>query len=182
MALAEPHRGVSVELICAFGLPEADRERIVDELFGEYLREHDGDLRREWGVGFDVAATLERNLGRLEEFRSPDGRLLLALDRKGGRALGCCCLRRVGERTGEVKRTYVRPKARGRGAGKALVSRLVAEARSAGYRRLVLNSAPTMSAAHALYRAAGFQETAPHPKSEIPEEYRRLWVFMALDL
>ena len=51
MALAEPHRGAAVELTCAFGLPEADRERVVGELFGEYLREQGGDLRRVVGVG-----------------------------------------------------------------------------------------------------------------------------------
>lgn len=80
------------------------------------------------------------------------------------------------EGTGEMKRTYVRPEARGRGVGAKLLSRLLKEARAAGYRRLVLDSAPTMEAAHALYRSAGFRETGPYPESEIPERYRHLWV------
>ena len=159
-------------------------EGLVRELFGEYLREHDRDLRREWGVGFDAEAALERDMREKlgEEFGPPDGRLLLAYDGEESPALGCCCLRGIGEGTGEVKRTYVRPEARGRGVGRALLRRLSEEARAAGYRRLMLDSAPTVQAAHALYRSAGFRETGPYPESEIPEQYRRLWVFMRLDL
>ena len=158
-------------------------EGLVRELFGEYLREHDRDLRREWGVGFDAEAALEGDVRKLgKEFGPPDGRLLLASDGEEGPALGYCCLRRIGEGTGEVKRTYVWPEARGRGVGRALLSRMLEEARAAGYRRLVLDSAPTMKAAHALYRSAGFRKTGPYPQSEIPERYRHLWVFMRLDL
>ena len=43
---------------------------------------------------------------------------------------------------------------------------------------LFLDSARFMHAAHALYRSSGFQEIAPYPESEIPEEFRPNWIFM----
>ena len=80
---------------------------LVRELFGEYLREHDRDVRRDRGVGLDAEAVLERDMGKLGEFGPPaaDG-----VRRGWGTALGCC-LRRIGEGTGAVKRTYAGPEA-----------------------------------------------------------------------
>lgn len=159
-----------------------DSEGTARELFGEYLRKHDRGLRGKWGVGFDAEAALVQDVRRLREFMPPDGRLLVAFDGEEGAALGCCCLQWIGEGVGEIKRTYVRPEARGQGVGRALLCRALEEARAVGYRRLVLDSAPTMEAAHDLYRSVGFRETGPYPESTIPEQYQHLWVFMRLDL
>jgi hypothetical protein len=35
-----------------------------------------------------------------------------------------------------------------------------------------------MSSAHALYRRHGFVDIEPYPKSEIPDEFKKHWVFM----
>jgi hypothetical protein len=35
-----------------------------------------------------------------------------------------------------------------------------------------------MTAAHGLYRANGFADVGPYPESEIPDVYKRHWVFM----
>jgi GNAT superfamily N-acetyltransferase len=89
-------------------------------------------------------------------YAPPDGRLLLARD--GAAAVGCIGLRRVDAATGEVKRLYVRPEARGRGLGGELARRVIAAAREIGYRRLVLDTLAPMAEARSLYGALGFRE------------------------
>ncbi|HLB14818.1 MAG TPA: GNAT family N-acetyltransferase, partial [Burkholderiales bacterium] len=71
------------------------------------------------------------------KYAPPDGRLLLAGD--GVAAVGCIGLRRFDATTGEVKRLYVRPAARGHGLGGALALQVIEAARGIGYRRLVLD-------------------------------------------
>jgi N-acetylglutamate synthase-like GNAT family acetyltransferase len=94
----------------------------------------------------------------------PTGALLLAEDATGG-AIGCVALRAATNAgVGEMKRLYVRPAARGTGTGRALVTRLIALAREAGYQRLQLDTLPTMHAAIALYEQLGFVDIAP-PRS-----------------
>jgi GNAT superfamily N-acetyltransferase len=118
------------------------------------------------------------DMAQLDKFAPPAGLLLLA--EWQDRMAGIAGLRRLDASTGEVKRMYVRPMARGRGVGRALLHGLIAEARLMGYRLVRLDSARFMAAAHALYRSAGFQEIEPYPGSEIPEAFQSNWIFMEL--
>jgi putative acetyltransferase len=74
-----------------------------------------------------------------------------------GAPVGCGALRRIDNDTGELKRMYVAPAARGTGLGRRLVEALEAEARALGMRRLVLETGTRQLAAIALYRAVGFE-------------------------
>lgn len=75
---------------------------------------------------------------------------------RDGEPVGCGAVRTLDGETGELKRMYVSPEARGAGIGRRLVDALEAEARALGLRRLVLETGTRQQAALALYRATGF--------------------------
>ena len=93
-------------------------------------------------------------------YAPPGGCLLLALD--GETPAGCVALRDLGDGTSEMKRLYVPPPYRGRGAGRVLIAEVIRRAEHLGYRRMVLDTLPEMADAIALYHAFGFTATAPY--------------------
>ena len=106
---------------------------------------------------------IERELATLPgPYAPPRGALLLARA-SDGRPIGCVALRPFDDAgAAELKRLYVRPDGRGSGAGRALLTAAIAFAEGAGYRDILLDSLPGMTAATALYRALGFVEIAPY--------------------
>lgn len=104
-------------------------------------------------------------------YAPPAGRLLLALQESSegpGEAAGCAALRKFDQGACEMKRLYVRPAFRGAGAGRELVNELISEARSIGYRRMLLDTLPSMKEAHELYRSLGFREIPSYQESPVP--------------
>lgn len=100
-------------------------------------------------------------------YAPPSGRLWLA-DVDGALA-GCIALRDLGEGVCEMKRLFVRDFARGRGAGLALVRRVIDDARAIGYRAMRLDTMPDrMGRANALYEALGFRDIAPYYDNPLP--------------
>jgi GNAT superfamily N-acetyltransferase len=100
------------------------------------------------------------------KYAAPGGCVLLA-DRDG-RIEGCVGFRKVTNRICEMKRLYVRPHARGRRLGYDLVSRLVAEARSAGYREMRLDVMEKSVTARRLYEEFGFVAAEPVSFNPVP--------------
>jgi putative acetyltransferase len=106
------------------------------------------------------------------DYAPPRGRLLLAL--RDDVALGCVALRplaapdRRSGSVGEVKRLYVKPQTRGQGIARLLVSALLGEARTIGYRELWLDTLPSMAEAQSLYRSVGFRPIAPYYANPLP--------------
>jgi putative acetyltransferase len=85
-----------------------------------------------------------------------EGRGAFLVAWQDGAPVGCGAVRLIDAETGELKRMYVAPAARGTGLGRRLVSALEAEARALGVRRLVLETGTRQHAALALYHATGF--------------------------
>jgi GNAT superfamily N-acetyltransferase len=100
------------------------------------------------------------------EYAPPGGAFLLA--EAEGRRVGCVGLRAFSETTGEIKRLYVEPTARGLGAGRALAEGIVARGWELGYTRLVLDTLPSMNEARALYRSLGFAPIEPYRFNPVP--------------
>ncbi len=95
------------------------------------------------------------------EYAPPRGCLLLAeIDDQHA---GCVALRPFEDKICEMKRFYVRPQYRGKGAGRALADAVIAEARRLDYRHMRLDTiAARMPEAVALYRRLGFREVPPY--------------------
>jgi ribosomal protein S18 acetylase RimI-like enzyme len=132
---------------------------------------HEGDalagarqLFEEYAASLDISLCFQ---GFDEELSSlpgtyalPRGRLLLAC--RGNESAGCVALRPLEPDICEMKRLYVRPAYRSGGVGRLLTERVIHEAVTAGYRRMRLDTLPTMETALQLYRRLGFREIAPY--------------------
>jgi len=136
----------------------ADVEQ-VRELFLEYAQ----------SLGFSLCfQSFDKELAGLPgDYAPPEGRLLLV--QYAGEAAGCAALHKLSPGICEMKRLYLRPKFRGKGLGRAMAERIIAEARTIGYERMRLDTVePIMKDAVALYRRLGFKEIAPYCANPIP--------------
>lgn len=116
----------------------------------------------------------EAELANLRQrYGKPDGRLYLA--RVDGAPAGCAALRRLNDRTCELKRLYVRPRYRRRGVGRKLAERLTADAREIGYRYMELDTLPMLPEAMRLFRSMGFYEIPAGREAAMPQS-----IFMQL--
>lgn len=98
-------------------------------------------------------------------YAPPRGALLVA--RVDGAAAGCVALRPLDVETCEMKRLFVRGTARGLGLGERLALAVLDEARRLGYRRMRLDTLPTMGAAQGLYKRLGFRDIEPYTDNPI---------------
>jgi len=135
------------------------------------LREYEAEL----GVDLSFQGFAAELDGLPGEYAPPRGRLLLA--RCDGAAAGCVALRPLADHVCEMKRLYVRPDFRASGTGRLLAERVIAEARALGYRRMCLDTLPTMGRAQRLYERLGFRDIAPYRHNPIANTR-----FLGLDL
>lgn len=100
------------------------------------------------------------------KYAAPKGCVLLADHH--GEIEGCIAMREVNADICEMKRLYVRPSARGRNIGRHLAERLIAEARSAGYREMRLDVQEKSVPARRLYETLGFVTAEPISFNPVP--------------
>lgn len=98
-------------------------------------------------------------------YAPPRGRLYLA--RLDSLPAGCVALKPLDGPVGEVKRMHVLSTARRNGVARALMQRLLADARQMGYHRIRLGTLSDMTAAQALYRELGFVEIPKYRPEEL---------------
>lgn len=152
----------------------------------EYLNWAGASVRDHFGLalpdllGMSIANYVQGALEKLCMGNPPDSVFYVVFD--GETATGMGGLRKVGDKVAEIKRIYVSPASRGGGTGAKILDRLVRDARSFGYRELLLETGPFMTSAHRIYEAAGFEDGPPFPGAEVPEELRHDWRFMRLRL
>ncbi|MBV9001261.1 MAG: alpha/beta fold hydrolase [Solirubrobacterales bacterium] len=90
-----------------------------------------------------------------EDVEPPSGRWLVAY--RGVQPVGTAALKRLDNHTGEIKRVYVVPEARGAGVARALVARLEEIARTIGYAELRLDTGSRQPESVALFSSLGYE-------------------------
>lgn len=119
-----------------------------------------------------VSALLQASHAYLQSLYDPEDNHFLSIDalcapdirfftaRLDGKPVGTAALAlRAGY--GEIKSMYVDPGARGHGAAKALMARLIGEGRALGLPALKLETGPRNTEALALYAGHGFTRCGP---------------------
>jgi len=96
----------------------------------------------------------------------PGGELLLA--KRGDHVLGCIALKPLAPGVAEIKRLFVRPKARKGRVGRTLVQAALMAAKQLGYREVKLDTLPEMTAAIALYKSFDFAPIPPYGSHPYP--------------
>jgi putative acetyltransferase len=150
-------------VVSSFAFAQAESAAQISqarELFLEYAQ----------SLGFSLCfQNFDKELANLPgDYAPQEGRLLLV--EKDGQLAGCVALHKLGSEVAsevcEMKRLYLRPQFRGKGLGRALADRIIAEARNIGYQRMRLDTVePVMKDAVAMYRKLGFREIAPYCKN-----------------
>jgi ribosomal protein S18 acetylase RimI-like enzyme len=124
------------------------------------------EYQSELGIDLCFQGFAEEVDGLPGVYAPPGGRLLVV--RVAAEVTGCVGLRPLDGRTCEMKRLYLRPAARGSGAGRQLAGRALAAARELGYERMRLDTLPAMGAAQSLYESLGFVEIEPYYDNPVP--------------
>jgi DNA-binding MarR family transcriptional regulator len=139
-------RAAAVEIV-AVAAGDAEARWCLDEYFRE--------LMSRFEEGFDP---LRDKAGEMNEMTPPAGVFMLA--RLECDPVGCGGVKRVDETTGEIKRVWTAPSARGLGVARRIVRRLEAAARDMGLKGVRLDTNRALTEAQALYRAEGYREVA----------------------
>ena len=123
--------------------PTDDARALIEELDADLRGPYDPDQHH----GFSIDRVFASGL-------------LFFVAKLDGMAVGCGGIA-FDDGYAELKRMYVRPAARGRGAAQAVLERLEAEAKAKGFKRLTLETGDVQHAAIKVYERAGFTVCGP---------------------
>ena len=148
MGLEEGNEYDKIRIVLAY-----DRTQEVIQLFDEYMKiiiAEDPEVIKCLSAQHYEDEFLELGI----KYGLPWGRLYLACTKD--QVAGCVALRQLEDGVCEMKRLYVRPDYRGKGIGKRLVERILADAREIGYKHIRLDTFPFMESAILMYKEYGF--------------------------
>lgn len=157
------------EIVPAYDMPETIRK-----LFHEYT-----DMLVSNDANFEEYLKIQNYDAEVEhlndKYGQPDGRLyLLVVD---GSAAGCIGLRKIDDAACEMKRLYVKPEFRGHHFAEHLVTKIIGDAKTIGYQKMLLDTLPFLQNAIRLYKKLGFYEIESYNNSPLDDT-----IFMRLDL
>jgi GNAT superfamily N-acetyltransferase len=146
------------DLVIRRQLGPGDAEGIPELHDRIYLAEHGLDQRSRAWVAESVRQAIE--LGWPERVGA-----VWLVDRDGELA-GSLALTPEGEGVGAVHWFVLAPELRGLGLGRSLFAELVAEARTAGFERLILETFSALTVAARIYRDVGFEVVSEHQSDQ----------------
>jgi ribosomal protein S18 acetylase RimI-like enzyme len=104
---------------------------------------------------------INAELGRFpEKYSEPNGIFIIAI--KDDNVIGCVGLKKMDDKTCEMKRLFVTDNYNGKGIGKKLVEKIIEEAKVKNYEKMRLDTLDTMKTALKIYRKNGFYEIKPY--------------------
>lgn len=134
-------------------------------------------LEREYVAWYGPGASQEMTRYPLERFTPEQGGAFILLV-EGGRAVAGGAYMRDEHGDAEIKRMWTHPDFRRRGLAARMLRELEDDARSRGYRRMVLSTGWAQDGAVALYRATGWT-----PDDDLDGDWRRRgWISFHRDL
>ena len=123
------------------------------DLFQEYATQ--------LGVDLEFQNFREETHNIETQYSRPDGALFIAYnDQK--KVMGCFGVRSLEQSICELKRMYLRKEARGMGIGKQLLIKSLEVGKELGFKKMRLDTLPTMESAIGLYIKMGFCEIDPY--------------------
>ena len=118
------------------------------------------NLFQQYAASLDIDLSFQNFSDELQtidkQYHEPTGALLLAYI--NGTAVACAGIRQLDMETAELKRMYVQPAYRYYRLGRKLLEQMIVIARERHYKRIRLDTLPTMTQAQNLYRSFDFYE------------------------
>jgi putative acetyltransferase len=114
----------------------------------------------EHGLAFDPHGLDADILAPGARYNAGGGAFFVAVDGTD-RVVGTAGLLRTGPTSGEVRKMFLLPEARGQGVGRALLDAVLGAARARGLERLTLTTRSRYGRAIRLYERAGFRPAGP---------------------
>lgn len=167
-----------VDVVQAESPQQLEDVRVLIRAFVDWARVRLADDIERVNRYFDPKSFEPELAGLPGRYAPPRGSLLIAYD--DGRPAGCVGMRDLGGGVCEMKRMFVTAEARGKGVGRLLVERLIADARRAGYSVMRLDTSMHQHEAMALYEKMGFRRTTAY--YEAPDDLKDWLRFYELKL
>lgn len=143
----------------------------------EYITWVGNEVQTKYGININpnpdgtAKDYLDSVFDKFAEIKPPEGIIILL--EETGTVVGMGAVRKLEDKTGEIKRMYIKPdpRYRGRGYGTGLLNRLIEKSREFGFSTLRLDTGKYMPAAIHIYKKAGFKETTYYSGNEFEKDH-----------